>query len=468
MAIIQVKFDSTLKQSDIIVPLTNSSRDEAEEVYTQNRPAVQQTAVYGIQSPLIMINNIVIDFSDVLLFELSCVYDTPSVKLVVRDRYKLISTIDTPSVDNELRIQILPKFEDKYKKINLTFYITRSSVSGNIIDIRGEYKLSKFTSDNIKSFGEISTYQLIEKIAQETGLGLASNVADSNDKRYIYCNNKSYNDLLQSEIEMSGSDMQVYDYWIDWWNNIVFADIYERYNATDSDDDMQIWVSGQQKEMEEGSEIQPQKVVASFNNHIANATTELYIKDHSIINNSGEQMYSGTDRVYSIFNSETGEYSDYLIQDGDTQKDIYTKYEYLGEVYGEHDYLLSKVKRNAFLQKIRSNETIEIILRTPLLGVMRGNRCNLLWYINDDMVDNMKETMSEAGVIQEDLDTNIPLTVGDNVEDNNGSGSFTLDKTKSGQYLITACVIGFEEGEWSYKVTLCRPTSAKPVIINEE
>lgn len=468
MAIIQVKFDSTLKQSDIIVPLTNSSKDEAGDAYTQNRPAIQQTSVYGIQSPLIMVNNIVIDFSDVLLFELSCVYDTPSVKLVVRDRYSLISTIDTPSVDNELRIQILPKFEDKYKKINLTFYITRSSVSGNVIDIRGEYKLSKFTSDNIKSFGEISTYQLIEKIAQETGLGLASNVADSNDKRYIYCNNKSYNDLLQSEIEMSGSDMQVYDYWIDWWNNIVFADIYERYNATDSDDDMQIWVSGQQKEMEEGSEIQPQKVVASFNNHIASATSELYIKGYNVVNKPGEQMYSGTDRVYSIFNSETGEYSDYLIQDGDTQKDIYTKYEYLGEVYGEHDYLLSKVKRNAFLQKIRSNETIEIILKTPLLGVMRGNRCNLLWYINNDMVDNIKETMSEAGVIQEDLDTNIPLTAGDNVEDNNGSGSFTLDKTKSGQYLITACVIGFEEGEWSYKITLSRPTSAKPVIINEE
>ena len=287
MAIIQVKFDNTLKQSDIIVPLTNSSRDEAEEIYTQNRPAVQQTAVYGIQSPLIMVNNIVIDFSDVLLFELSCVYDTPSVKLAVRDRYNLISTIDTPSVDNELRIQILPKFEDKYKKINLTFYITRSSINGNIIDIRGEYKLSKFTSDNIKSFGEISTYQLIEKIAQETGLGFASNVSDSNDKRYIYCNNKSYNDLLQDEIEMSGSDMQVYDYWIDWWNNVVFADIYERYNSTDPDEDIQIWVSGQQKEVEEGSEVQPQKVVASFNNHIANSTSELYIKDYKVVNNSG-------------------------------------------------------------------------------------------------------------------------------------------------------------------------------------
>lgn len=468
MAIVQVKFDNTLKQSDIIVPLTNSSKDEAGEAYTQNKPAVQQTAVYGIQSPLIMINNIVVDFSDVLSFKLKCVYDTPSVELIVVDRYKLVSTIDTPSIDNELRIQILPKFEDKYKKINLTFYITDSYVNGDTISISGEYKLTKFTSDNIKSFGEVSTYQLMEKIAQETGLGFASNVADSCDKRYVYCDNKSYSDLLMREIEMSGSDMQVYDYWIDWWNNIVFVDIYERYNATDPDEDIQIWVSGQQKEMEEGSEVQPQKVVASFNNHIANATSELYIKGYSIINNSGDQMYSGTDRVYSIYNDELMDYSDYLIQDGDTKKDIYVKYEYLGEVYGGHDYLLSKKKRDAFLQKIDSNETMEITLRTPLLGVMRGNRCNLLWYINDDMVSNVRETISEAGVIQEDPASNIPLSAGDNVEDNNGSGSFTLDKTKSGQYLITSCVIGFEEGEWSYKVTLSRPTSAKPVIINEE
>ena len=62
MSIIQVKFDHNLQQSDIIIPLTSSSKDEAKEAYTRNQSEIQQTHVYGIQSPLISVNSIVIDF----------------------------------------------------------------------------------------------------------------------------------------------------------------------------------------------------------------------------------------------------------------------------------------------------------------------------------------------------------------------------------------------------------------------
>ena len=462
MSIIRVKFDNTLKQSDIIIPIAYSSKQEVGDAYKRNQVEKQQTLVYGIQAPLIMVNNIVVDFPDVISFELTCDKITPDVHIVFHDRYNLTTSLDTPSLDNELRIQILPKFEDKYKKINLTFFITQMKINNGIISITGEYKVPKFTSSNIKSFGEISSYKLFETVAQETGLGFATNVEDTNDTRYRYCDNKSYKDLLKDEVARSSKEC-VYDYWIDWWNNIVFADIYERYNAVDKDEDMQIWTANMNDEVGEGSEITPMKIVANFHNNPNLSTTELAVSDYKICTSPGSQLYRGTDRVFSIYELNRTEYMDYLVQDGDSKKDVFIKYEYLGECYGDENYLLSSKKYDTFKQKINTNEIIEISLKTPLLGVMRGNRVNFSWYINDSKFTNIQNVLSEADAIGVNPETNIPLP-----NENSGStdGSFELDKSVSGQYLVTKCVMKYKDNRWNYVVTLARPSSAKPNIVN--
>lgn len=470
MSKIQVKFDNKLKQSDIVIPLIHSSQAEAQESYEYNQSERQQTLVYGIQTPLIMINNIVVSFSDVISFELLCSNVIPEVHMVIRDRYRLTTTMDSPGIDNELRVQILPKFENKYKKINLTFYITRMNNNKGILHITGEYKIPKFISSNIKSFGQISTYKLFETIAQESDLGFATNVEDNLQKRYIYCSNKTYKELLRSEIAYSCSETQIYDYWIDWWNNLVLADIYERYNAIDKDEDMQIWVAGQNKEIEEGFEILPIQTVASFHNHPGQQLSELHVSDYKICTSPGPQLYKGTDRMFSVYEIQKNEYLDYLIQDGDSKRDIFTKFEYLGEVYGEHNYLLSSKKYDTFKQKIYSNETIEITLKTPLLGIMRGNRVNFLWYNIDGLTEDFHNALKKESAIQEDIQvqTNIPFNEDSNIEDIEHDGKLILDKSISGQYLVTKCVMKFKDNSWQYLVTLSRPSSAKPKLIKDD
>lgn len=468
MSVIQVKFDNALQQSDIVIPLIHSSQNEAGDSYVPNQSERQQTMVYGIHAPLIMINQIVVNFLDVISFELLCENQLPEVHMIVLDRYKLTTLIDSPGIDNELRIQILPKFENKYKKINLTFYITQMKNNNGEIHLTGEYKISKFTSSNIKSFGEVSIYKLFESVAQETQLGFATNVEDDDLKRYIYCDNKSYKDLLRNEITRSCNEMVIYEYWIDWWNNLILADIYERYNATDKDEDMQIWVANQNKEITEGEEIEPMQVIATFNNHPAVRNTELFITDFKILTSPGSQMSRGTDRVFSTYECNKSEYMDYLVQDGDTKKDVFIKYEYLGEAYSEHNYLLASKKYETFKQKIKSNETIEIILETPLLGIMRGNKVNFLWYVNDSNVSNMNESLKNDGSMLNEQETNINLTADENIEEGNHDGNYELDKSISGQYLVTKCSMKFKNSKWQYHVTLSRPSSMKPQILKEE
>jgi hypothetical protein len=310
---------------------------------------------------------------------------------------------------------------------------------------------------------------LFESIAKETQLGFATNMAvNEGDKRWIYCDNKSYMDLLNNEITRSGTDAQICDYWIDWWNNIVLADIYERYNTKDKDEDMQIWIAGTQKDASEGFETKPQQTVATLHNHPSQAETELYIKRFEVISTFGSQMYEGTDKVFSVYETNKLEYMDYLVQDGDVHKDIFTKYEYLGEVYGDFNYLLQNKKREAFIQKINTNETIKVTLRSPLLGIMRGNHINILWYYNDDRVNSLKNKLAEAGVTNA-VEPNIDIPLDDEMDTNSSAGQFVLDRTKSGQYLITGCRMKYDNVNlWSYELTLSRSSINKQSILKDE
>ena len=58
MSIITLELDNTLEKSSIIMPLMSSSQKEGGENYNDtNMTDKAQTSVFGIQTPLIMINN---------------------------------------------------------------------------------------------------------------------------------------------------------------------------------------------------------------------------------------------------------------------------------------------------------------------------------------------------------------------------------------------------------------------------
>lgn len=463
MGQIQLEFDNTLKFSDIIMPLLSSSPAQMGEHAKPNVDRLQ-TSVFGIQVPLISINSTVIDFDSVNYFSLSCEGPVPTLSMMVEDKYKLIQNVDKPRQDNEVRIQILPRFDDAYKKINMTFHIASINVVGQYISMTCTYKVPAFISSRIEAMGELDTYSLFKKAATDTGLGFATNIAQGDDVRYVYCNNKSWQDILYEEIQQSGKEQQMLDWWVDYWNNINLVDIYDRYTTIDQDDDMMIWIAGQIHEMGVDQEVEPQQVVATVHDHPAHSNSELFVTDYHIKTNPGVQSTEGSDKVYSIYEESNNEYKDYLIQDGDVHKDIFTKYVYLGENYGDYNYLLQKEIRAGLIQKINS-ETIQITLQSPILGIMRGHKLNYMRYVNDDMVENKLKTLEEVGVISRDVEANIPLK--DYEIEGHQDGSYRLDKTVSGQYLVIATEIVYDNG-WKYNLTLARPADSTPDIKNED
>ena len=467
MSIVTLEFDNKLEKSSIIVPLLSSSLKESGKTSAgQSMTDKAQTSIMGIQMPLIMIGTTVIDFDAVKYFNLKSTGRLPELIMTVEDRYELINNIDKPGNDNEVRIQILPKFDNAYKKIDLTFFIANIQVTGSLIKLVCTYKLSALTSSQIKTMGETDTYTLFKTIASETNLGFATNVSELSDTRFTYCDNKSYLELMNDEINYSNATEHILDWWVDLWDNINFVDIKERYNSVDSDEDLQIWVAAQVNETTQDNEVESIKTTAVLNNLQGYGSSELYVKNYSVKNNSGSNISKGTDKVYGIYNDANKEYSDFLIQDGDIKKDIFMKYEYLGEFYGNYNYLLAKQLREAFIQKINT-EGISVTLQSPLLALMRGHKVNFIRYVNNDMLEHKISAMEEQGLIDRNVESNIPLSKYE-TEVKYSNGSFKIDRTASGQYLITGVDIKYSNNKWEYVLNLAKPASTKVSITNNQ
>lgn len=460
MSQILVKHDPSLTKPEIIIPLTNSSEKEMGRGYDKNQGEIQQTSIYGIVSPLIQINNIMINFDEVQAFELSSTGVLPTVRLICVNKNNFLSTIDIPGNDNELIIQIIPPFDNIYKKINLVFYINRIKNLGGNIEVSGIYKSPKLFETQFKSFGKINTYKLFEDISNESKLGFASNTQMSNSEdRYIYCNNINYKTLLNDEL-ISNDERCIYDWWVDFWDYMNLVDIYDKYTTIDSGEDMNIWISTQRGEITEGIEQLPHKVKAEINNHPISKTGDLYVEKYKIFNKPGKTVYEGSDKVYSIYRMDDNDYNDHLIQDGDIKNDIYKKYEYMGEVYGAYDYFLPVVEREAFMQKIQSN-SIEVTLNHPLLSLYRGRKVDFIWYINDARYQEQINMLQEQDILNTNISSNIPLNDDpdglhkSNYE--NKTGEFVIDKNISGQYLITKFTLKYLNGHWKTILTMNRP-----------
>ena len=454
MAQITVKYDPTLEIEEIVEPMYAVSQNEMPGA---GNSVIQQTKVTGIVSPLIKVNNILILWNKVTRFELSSVGFLPELYFTFKDDLGFTKSLDQPGNDNLVLVQILPPFEDAYKKINLRFFIDNVSIKGDKVSISAKYNVSLLYQDKLQSLGKLSTYDYIDKIASECGLGFATNIEGVEDERYIYLRNTNYLNSVNNEIKKSGTEECILDTWIDFHNYIVLCDIFERYNAID--EELKIWTAPSTVIDTEnnGGPIMAKEEDAILSNSVGALNTQLYISDYIVNNEAGKNIRFGTDKVIQSYYIDKYEPTSLLIQDGDVKKDTFVKTIYMGEIFGEYDYFKNEYCRNAFLQKINTN-TIEVSLQTPLLGLERGGRVNIMWYDLNELVNSIKN--------EHQIETNIPESPYENKEDN----QFTLNKQVSGQYLIIGTRIQYKglDNGWKYTLLLSRPANQVNKYLNNE
>jgi hypothetical protein len=440
MSVINLVFDNQLQQTPIEVPLAAPPAEDGD-----NTLQVNQVMLHGVCTPVVSICGIVFDFNKVTKMTLYDNERIPSLELCIDDSEKRLSSISNPKSDNEIRLQILPPFDDAYKKIDLTFYISDIDVRGAKVNISAIYKLPDIYISRLKSFGEIDTYNLFKTIASECLLGFASNCEENDsDKRFVYCNNISYEDLMNREIRMASNAENIFDYWVDVWNNINYVNIKQRFTEKDPEDEMELWCMATpgSGNVESANINQPVLTEAVITNHPLMAG-QLHATKYNISNNIGKNKEKGTDRVYTIY--KDGAIIDSLIEDGNIQNDIFTKYYYLGENIGEYEYLTAISFYDSFCDIINKN-TIEVNLSFPMLGIMRGSHVKFLWYDNNFFQKQDIELL--GGDMEDEVDQSEEMVDPDKL---------MINKQISGEYLVHKTILNYNKGVWRNTLILTRP-----------
>lgn len=449
-----LKFDPTIGLPEIKQLLNNPSPEE--DPVDGDVTTMQQTKITGILAPLVKLGNTIIPFSAVGKMVLTD-DPYPRVSMTITDSFDLIKTFDKPTRDNKLQIQIVPTFDNAYKKINLTFWIEDLSFKGNQIFLRAVYNIPGFHDNVLKAYGEVTTYEFFEQVAKDLQLGFASNLESTDDKRWIYVPNRKIYEAMTQECELGGGERQILSWWVDFWNCLNLVDIYERNNAIDKG--LQMWVLPRRfPETETGENTEPIKMETIITNNEIFRDFQIFASRYT----DKLSLVKITDKIVETYKIDDMEEDNFIIRDGDVNNDLFTNYEYGGENFGEYKYIKQKYCRDMWLSKV-NNSTIEVTLGQPCLGLMKGHKVNFYWYTVNDFTKNTinDERVSGNIPLPEDADVNestsLPI---DNQED-----KMIIDKQVSGQYYITNTRISYElDGgsyNWYHTFTLSRPEDQK-------
>lgn len=471
MAQLQVIRDPNINQSPIRATFKAPGESEDPVEAANSGTEIQQTKVFGVLMPLIALNGIVVDFKDITAFALDYTGTIPRIQFAFSDRNNMFKNLTAPGNDCEFRVQILPPADDTYKKIDLTFMCSDISVNNGMVTGSGEYKLQEFTKSRFKALGQISTYELFDLISTESGLGFATNTEATEDTRYMQCQFESYKDIVDREMPKSGSSADhVFDWWIDVWNHIILCDIYDRINSDDPEEDMQIWMAANDAAAAMGDDINMVQTLALFTNHPIRENTDLYVEDYDVQTMPASQT-RGNGVALSVYEENKKEYIDHYIADGDIERNVFERFEYAGEVYGDYNYLVAEKAREIYMRKIKS-EVVVIHVHKPQLGINRGDQLRFVWYDNDAHDSILYDQMEEAGVKKsvDDLGTEIGWLKDWDYAHGDDNNPMRVNLQLSGQYTCIGQYIAYDSAnqKWDAWLYLSRPASKRPQMFNED
>ncbi len=436
--------EPTIEAPDIINILIPDSTEAGAAQNTE----ISMLRTMGKIVPIVKVNSKLLEHDDVVSFELKSVDYLPTLSLTFRDVGSTTMLLDTPGPDDTVQIQLLPKFDGIYKKINLVFYITEISMNRQkeTCTIEAEYAVTGLFDSMLKSYGKINTYDYYNTVAQELGLGFCSNIksADTADARYIYLRNTNSIKKLSTEFKRGGNPEMILDSWVDFYNNINLVDIYDLYygdeNWTDQPDGIKIYTTNNYNIPNADIDEVPFEISAIITNNPKFMQTDLYTENMRVKSICGSNKLRGTDKGINIYNMNKNINVSKLLQDGSgIDNNIYIKTIYRGE-YKEgstdnSDYLFQPEVCELFNQKINNN-IIEITTTGLLFGLMRGGKVNVEWYDGNEIGnDLMNESSLELSAnIQPDDDGGIGM---------DNEHSYRINNRISGQYVIVGTEIKF-------------------------
>ena len=403
----KVILDPSKGAENIAMVLTSESLGNEENENGVINPNAEQDSLLidGITYPLLCINNRNISKIDILYMNLSFKDFLPEIIVKIKDVFQSETKLNTTSMSGSIRVCITSPVDKTYKKILLHFRILKVDIdesNENIITYHGIYDADKLRQVNTEFIeGEqpaATTWELLNDIAQKTGLGFAATDKTKEVEDRVLRNifTERYGDYIIKQLKFSGTDEEnILDAWIDPYNYIVLVNVPWVLSQNVSLDDLEIISNcGLQSSQQGVDKVEPKPVIRVFTNFNKMPTvTNMIIKSY-LIETDNDAIYKGTlERIYTISWEGTETKMDTI--------DIQTKHnsvdgEYIEEYNtgasrpiprfnfneGGYDLYTQEVIRKHFFRKKRQT-VLKVVLEQPNLGIQRGTLIGIQIYEQD-------------------------------------------------------------------------------------
>jgi len=175
--------------------------------------------------PFVWYNSYTLDLQDISFFELSIVDGVPTLKMTFQDSANLMRDKSFPLDDSRVSVFINPR-TTQLKPIHLDFKIVDFKVDEKVYNCIGVIDVKKLYIGEFKSYRNLSSYELLQTVSKEAGLGFNSNVDNSNDKMTWINTGEKVQHFIEKVVDNSYlSDQSFVLGYIDFYYNYNYVDL---------------------------------------------------------------------------------------------------------------------------------------------------------------------------------------------------------------------------------------------------
>lgn len=460
----------------------------------EEKGADKLTKTFGIESPVILMNGYEFEKGDVIAFELSNTGIIPTATATIVDSKNIFAVDSFPRDGDVFTVFINSKNQSTFKSIHLDFEVLNITAmpkkegDPSKITLSGRVKIPKLYSENCQYLEENTSMEHVKLVAQELGLGLASNIEDTTDSQTRIQAYINYLDFIRQIVRSSYVSEESFQiHFVDPYYYLNFIDVNRIFRSKNpslkelQENMTSLSVSlAEEGEVDEDNDSTETKLLLT--NNFQFKTTNQYIKKHELVNQSNVVVEThGHYRDIQIFDDNAEEENldefriDVLSADESSLKDIeeplkgnreseeyqsLVKHKYMGrQDVGEEG--LGNVHQNHIFSQLNNIRNIDETQKLKLVvtlesfnpALYRYQKIPVLMYHIDSRTikgsQNLDEAKKDAGFKDSAIDV-------ENTEDENPDQ--TLDQFLSGYYLIESIDIVYKKklGNFYQEVTLVR------------
>jgi hypothetical protein len=293
----------------------------------------------GTGYPFIIINNYVFKIEEIVEFTLDASDFIPTVRLKVNLTNTGVFKSNSFPKDGDIMSVFIRAKNDAFKPIRNDYVITSvdagkgaSEGRGSTIIMDGELFVPRIHDEVVKSYNG-TTFDVLQKVCRELGLGFATNETSTDDEQIWICGGDTLYNFINHVSEHSWKDERsFYKCYIDVYYHLNFVNIN---NQVDGDGKLEAAILdttmmkdfSSDDDVEKGSQVQTKKLLTDMDSL---SGTNMFIRQYTVTNNSSEiskkMGYKSFAQFYDQASQQTWEiFVDPIISDGAAETKILLK-----------------------------------------------------------------------------------------------------------------------------------------------